>query len=104
MTLAELIEKTRALDVALSPFEDLDDPLDAECDQTVAALSLADVVAGAVLNLLGNAPALSCGHTVAGARDADGPYVELDGDTMSPEDARGIAVALLRAADEAEGK
>jgi hypothetical protein len=59
-------------------------------------------LAGAVRIALDRAPSLPCGHTVAGARDGDGPYVELDGDTMSPEAARGLAVALLRAADAAD--
>jgi hypothetical protein len=59
-------------------------------------------LADSIISLLDHAPSLPCGHTVAGARDTDGPYVELDGDTMSPEDARGLAVAILRAADAAD--
>jgi hypothetical protein len=59
-------------------------------------------VCEAIVTTLDHAPSLPCGHTVAGARDTDGPYVELDGDTMSPEDARGLAVAILRAADAAD--
>jgi hypothetical protein len=59
-------------------------------------------LAGAVRIALDRSPSLPCGHTVAGARDGDGPYVEIDGDTMSPEAARGLAVAILKAADIAE--
>jgi hypothetical protein len=60
------------------------------------------IAADIVISMLSDAPSLPCGHTVTGARDSDGPYVELDGDTMSPEDARVLAVAILRAADAAD--
>lgn len=55
-----------------------------------------------IIALFDHAPSLPCLHTVEPGCDSDGPYVVFNREIMSPEDARGIAVALLRTADEAE--
>lgn len=57
-------------------------------------------VALGILANLDRAPSLPCGHTVEAARDAEGSFIRIDGDTMDLESAHGFALAILRAVDE----
>ncbi len=58
-------------------------------------------LARAVLALLGIG--MPCGWDVpVGSRDGRGPVVLWEGSSLWPDEARELAVALLRAADEAE--
>jgi hypothetical protein len=57
-------------------------------------------VCGRVLDRFDNQPSLPCGHTVKSARDKDGSYIEIDGDTMDLESAAGFALAILREIDQ----
>ena len=67
-----------------------------ECD------SPAELLAVTIRDLFRDAPGLPCEWSVNVNSDERGKYIALVDDKLNVEEARGLAIALLRAADEAE--
>lgn len=74
----------------------------AECVDAMDEDQGGNRLARGILALLG--AGMPCGWEAPEAgRDTRGPVVLWEGSQLWPDEARGLAVALLRAADEAEG-